>query len=254
MIYKVAITRTPGFNFSEGISTAELGKPDFQLAIQQHASYISCLKSCGIDVHNKDADARFPDGCFVEDTAVIFPEAAIITHPGAQSRKEEIVAMRKILEPYRNLFSIEFPGTLEGGDVLRVNKQFFIGVSERTNSEGISQFSYIVGNFGYTVTSINLSSILHLKTGLSYLGNNNLLGIGGMLSNEAFSKFQKIEIPSGEEYACNCIAIAKNTLIIAEGFPKTAALLEKLQYKLIALKMSEFEKMDGGLTCLSLLF
>ncbi len=254
MFYKKAITRTPGNNFSEGITTAELGKPNFELAAQQHAAYIKCLSDIGVDVQNLNADLQFPDGCFVEDTAVIFPDAAIITNPGAKSRTEEIVSMREILEQYRPLFSIELPGTLEGGDVLRIDKQFYIGVSERTNSAGIQQFSKIVSAFGYTTTAIQLTSILHLKTGLSYIGNNTILGIKEMLEHKAFLQYQKIEITAGEEYACNCILIADNTLIIPSGFPKIGATLEDLNYKLIPLNMSEFEKMDGGLTCLSLLF
>lgn len=254
MFYKNAITRKPGINFNQGITTSNLGAPDFFKAMAQHAEYVKTLESEGITVKNLESDINYPDGCFVEDTAVIFPEAAIITNPGAASRKGEIVTINKILNTIKELHFIDHPGTLEGGDVLKIEKKFYIGISERTNKEGIRQFAEITKKFGYETYAISLEEILHLKTGIAYIGNNTIIGWPGVLKQPEFAQYQKIEIPPDELYASNCIRLAEDTLIIPKGFPKTNTILSNLNYKVIELDMSEFEKMDGGLTCLSLLY
>ena len=254
MLYKNAITRKPGINFSLGITTANLGAPDFFKAMAQHAEYVKTLEAQGIQVKNLESDINFPDGCFVEDTAVVFPEAAIISNPGAASRKEEIKTINIILNTIKDLHFIDPPGTLEGGDVLKIEKKFYIGISYRTNPEGIRQFAEITKKFGYETFAINLQGILHLKTGLAYLGNNTIIGWPTVINQREFNNYQKIKIPTDELYASNCIRIDEKSLIIPKGFPKTSTILSELGYKVTELDMSEFEKMDGGLTCLSLLF
>ena len=254
MLYKNAITRKPGINFNLGITTSNLGAPDFFKAMAQHAEYVKALELAGIQVKNLESDINFPDGCFVEDTAVIFPEAAIITNPGAPSRKGEIITINKILNTIKELHFIDHPGTLEGGDVLKIENKFYIGISERTNTEGIRQFAEITKKFGYETHAIKLDDILHLKTGIAYLGNNTIIGWPEVLKQPEFEQYQKIEIPPDELYASNCIRLDEKRLIIPKGFPKTSNILTELYFHVIELDMSEFEKMDGGLTCLSLLF
>jgi len=254
MFYKNAITRKPGINFNQGITTANLGIPDFFKAMAQHAEYVKTLEAAGIVVKNLESDIHFPDGCFVEDTAIVFPEAVIISNPGAISRKEEIKTINKILNTIKDLYFIDQPGTLEGGDVLKIEKKFYVGISDRTNPEGIRQFAEITKKFGYETFAIKLEGILHLKTGITYLGNNTIIGWPTVINQPEFNVYQKIEISPDELYASNCIRIDEDSLIIPKGFPKTKTILSELRYNVTVLDMSEFEKMDGGLTCLSLLF
>ena len=174
MLYKNAITRKPGINFSQGITTSNLGEPDFFKAMAQHAEYVKTLESSGIQVKTLESDINFPDGCFVEDTAVVFQEAAIITNPGVSSRKEEIKTINKILNTIKKLYFIDHPGTLEGGDVLKIEDKFYIGLSDRTNAEGIRQFAEITAKFGYQTFALKLEDILHLKTGIAYIGKTKL--------------------------------------------------------------------------------
>ncbi len=152
------------------------------------------------------------------------------------------------------MYFIDHPGTLEGGDVLKIEDKFYIGLSDRTNAEGIRQFAEITAKFGYQTFALKLEDILHLKTGIAYIGNNKIIGWPSVLKQQEFEQYQKIEIPPDELYASNCIRLSENILIIPKGFPKTKNILTELNYNIIELDMSEFEKMDGGLTCLSLLF
>lgn len=228
-------------------------KPDLQLALLQHRDYINALKSCGLEVTELGADENFPDSCFVEDTAVIADEVAVITNPGAESRKGEIHSIIPVLEKFRKLTFIQSPGTLEGGDVLQVEKHFYIGLTERTNEEGAHQLGAILSRFGYTYSLIPVTTALHLKSVVNYIGNNNLLASKEFLSHPAFNKFRSIEVADEELYAANCLHI-NGRLIIPKGFEGVKSKLLNLNYKIIELNMTEFEKMDGGLTCLSLRF
>ncbi|HYV93266.1 MAG TPA: arginine deiminase-related protein [Chitinophagales bacterium] len=275
-MFTTAITRKPCSRFSEGITTAHLGKPDLQLALQQHGEYIAALKTCGLEVIELDADENFPDSCFVEDVAVITKEIAVITNPGAESRRREIHSMIPVLEKFRKLFFIEPPGTLEGGDVMQIvrgtpygDKHFYIGITERTNEEGAHQLRKILSHFGYDCTLIPVTSALHLKSVVNYIGNNNLLASKEFISHPAFKNFNIIEIADDDLYAANCLLV-NNMLIIPKGFDRVKSQLMKLgtgephsynlgtgepyPYNMIELNMTEFEKMDGGLTCLSLRF
>ncbi|MCY7410612.1 MAG: hypothetical protein LH473_10085 [Chitinophagales bacterium] len=250
-MFNRAITKKPCSHFADGITTANLGKPDFNLALNQHTDYIAALKSCGLEITELDADENFPDSCFTEDTAVITDEVAVITNPGAQSRRDEIVSMISVLEQFRKLEFIEPPGTLEGGDVMQLEKHFYIGLTDRTNEDGAHQLGNILSKYGYQYTVIPVTAALHLKTIVNYIGNNNLLVTKELFSHPAFNTFNKILVPQNEMYAANCLLI-NNKLIIPAGFIQVKTELQKLNYDLIELNMSEFEKMDGGLSCLSL--
>lgn len=241
----------------DGITSApELGKPDYKLALKEHDAYIEALKQCDVDVTVLPADERYPDSCFVEDPALITRECAIITNPGAESRngeKFEIVdAVRKFF-PEDRIEYIKAPGTLEGGDVMMVGDHFYVGRSARTNAEGIRQLTEILAKYGMTCSEVKLEEVLHLKTGVNYLENNNMLVSGEFVTKSDFEKYNKVEIPEDEAYAANCIWV-NDTVIVPEGYPAVLAAVQSLGYKTLLVDTSEYRKLDGGLSCLSLRF
>jgi len=248
-----AITRKPCSRFAEGITTSDLGRPDFELAQKQYNAYVAALASCGLEVIELEADENFPDSCFVEDTAVITDELAVITRPGAESRKGEVDSIIPVLQRFRKTEFIKAPGTLEGGDVMQVGRQFYIGLTARTNEDGAFQLGSILKKYGYEFTAIPVTSVLHLKTAVNYIGNNNLLITKDFAFHPAFENYNIIVVPNGELYAANSLLINEK-LIMAAGFNYLKDRLISLNYDIIELEMTEFEKMDGGLTCLSLRF
>ena len=255
--FSKAITRLPGESYLNGITTAGLGAPELPLALAQHAAYCKALSRCGVEVFTLEADERFPDSTFVEDTAVLTPQVAVITRPGADSRRGETESMRAALvEHYRELRSIEAPGTVDGGDICQVGEHFFIGVSARTNPEGARQLAVHLQAAGFTTSEIDIrgtGGLLHLKSGMSYLGNGTLLVDPVLADLPDFAEYRVLTVPESERYAANCIRV-NDFVLFAEGYPQTAALLAAEGFDLMPLDMSEFRKMDGGLSCLSLRF
>ena len=249
--YSNAILRKPGRNFADGLTDAGLGLPDFSLALQQHAAYAEALRQCGLTLILLEADDRFPDGCFVEDTAIVTGEVAVITRPGNPTRRGEPTRIAETLSVFRPLARIEAPGTLDGGDVMRVENHFYIGRSQRTNAEGAAQLAAILNSHGYTSTEVPVRTVLHLKTGVTYLGSNTSITIGEF--SGAFPEQDMIEVEPQDAYAANCILVNEHLLMPA-GYPEVKAKLQPLDHPIIEIPMSEFEKMDGGLTCLSLIF
>ena len=238
----------------DGLTTAGLGKPDFIKALEQHSRYVEILKACGLQVTVLDGDSKYPDSTFVEDVALCTPECAIITNPGATSRNGEKQEIKPVLkEFYKNIEEIKFPGTLDAGDVMMVGPHFYIGISERTNHEGADQLISILQKYAMTGTKIPLNKMLHLKTGLSYLEQNNLLISGEFIQNPEFDKYSKIVVHKKEQYAANSLWINGNVLV-PMGFPETKNKIESAGYKTIEIDVSEFRKLDGGLSCLSLRF
>ncbi len=250
-MFKKAIVRRPGSNFADGITTSDLGEPDYESALYQHEQYCDTLKECGLELTVLEPDPRYPDGCFVEDTAVITEKCAVITRPSDLRRQGEEEEIEKILSEERKIEKIEAPGTLEGGDVLRIGNHFYIGRSRRTNEDGANQLISILTRYGYTASTIPVNSVLHLKTGVTYLGNNDIVSIDEF--SDKFENFRVLKIGEPEEYSANCLPI-NDYLLIPKGFKKTKLRILALGYLTIDLEMSEFEKMDGGLTCLSLLY
>jgi dimethylargininase len=252
-----AITRTPGANFADGLTTVDLGIPDYQKALVEHSSYLSALKRCSLTLTELPADLAFPDSTFVEDVAILTEHGAILTRPGAESRAGEVVSMKETLSAfYPELGEIRTPGTLDGGDICETGTHFFIGISMRTNEAGAKQLADWLAPRGYTSSFVDIrktSGILHLKSGISYLGENRLAVIDSLAAHPAFKGCELVRVVPGEEYAANCIRV-NDQILIAGGFPKFEATLRGLGYKLIVLDMSEFQKMDGGLSCLSLRF
>lgn len=256
-MFKHTIVRKPCRAMVDGItSTPELGKPDYDLACKQHDNYIEALKQCGVDVTVLEADERYPDSCFVEDPALITKQCAIITNPGAASRngeKDEIVGAVKKFFNDDVIEYIREPGTLEGGDVMMVGDHFYVGRSERTNEEGIRQLTEILEKYGMTCSEVKLEEMLHLKTGVNYLEDNNMLVAGEFVTKPEFEKYNRVEIPMEEAYAANCIWI-NGKVIVPEGFPRVLEAVKGLGYETILVDTSEYRKLDGGLSCLSLRF
>ena len=249
-----AIVRRPGKSFADGITTAGLGRPNLARALEQHDAYIAALEQCGLAVTVLPADEDYPDSTFVEDTAVLARRIAVITNPGARSRNGEKAAIRPAVQRFFSETAfIEPPGTLDGGDVLEVNGHFFIGLTARTNDPGARQLIAVLERSGYTGSTVALQSFLHLKTGVAWIGNRDLLAAGELIDNPAFGGFNIIPVSPEETYAANCIRI-NDRVIMPAGFKKTQKELAGRGYDLIEVEMSEFQKMDGGLSCLSLRF
>lgn len=215
------IVRRPCKAMVEGITSGLYpGKPDYELALKEHDAYIEALKQCDVDVTVLEADERYPDSCFVEDPALITSKCAIITNPGAESRngeKNEIIGAVKKFFNDEQIEYIKAPGTLEGGDVMMVGDHFYVGRSARTNEEGIRQLTEILAKYGMTCSEVKLEKVLHLKTGVNYLENNNMLVSGEFVTKPEFEKYNRVEIPEEEAYAANCIWV-NDTVIVPAGY------------------------------------
>ena len=261
ILFTKAIVRAPAANFSAGLTSVDLGTPDYELALQQHEAYCRALETCGLDLVRLPPDERHPDSTFVEDAAIVTPRGAVITRPGAESRLGEIHEIERALRRhFETLSVIAAPGTVDGGDVCEAGDHFFIGVSRRTNEAGARQLAGIFGSLGYSSSLIDirsLSNILHLKSGMACVGPNEgpnrLVVIDALSERKEFLGYELIRVNSAEEYAANCVFINDRTLVPA-GFPGLERQLDDLGHRTIPVEMSEFQKMDGGLSCLSLRF
>ncbi len=237
-----------------GITSAGLGAPDYRLALKQHKAYVSALRSLGLQVTMLEPDSSYPDSTFVEDVALCTSKMAVVTSPGAVARMGEEAGMEKVLSGYfDHLERISYPGTLEAGDVMMVGDHFYIGISERTNQNGAEQLIRILQRYGMTGEGVRFDEMLHLKTGVSYLEDDTMLVIDELSAHPAFERFKKIIVPPEEAYAANAVWV-NNTVLLAKGYPKTLRNLECNGYRVLLLDVSEFRKLDGGLSCLSLRF
>ncbi len=253
-MYKRAIVRTPGESMIRGLTTADLGIPDYKKALAQHADYIEALEECGLEVLVLGPDEQFPDSTFVEDVALLTKNCAIITNPGAPSRKGETAAIKDILKGfYGEVEEVLAPGTVEGGDIMMVGSHFYIGLSERTNLNGAEQVIRFLENNGLSGSMVELEETLHLKTGVAYLEHNNIVACGEFLWKEEFLNFNILEISKEESYAANCIWV-NDRVLIPKGYPKARETILRAGYTIIEVEVSEFQKLDGGLSCLSLRF
>jgi dimethylargininase len=256
-MFRRAIVRPPGACFAGGLTTAGLGPPDLELARSQHERYCEALRGCGLEVIRLPEDSAHPDSTFVEDTAVITERGAILTRPGAPSRAGEVAGIRSALEPlFPDLEEIVAPGTLDGGDVCEAGDRFFIGLSERTNAEGARQLAAFLRRRGYEATCVdirNAPGLLHLKSGVAYLGGGTFLLVDALAGHDAFLGVDRLIVDAEESYAANGVRI-NGALLLASGFPRVERELRRRGERPIVLEMSEFRKMDGGLSCLSLRF
>jgi len=256
-MFSRAIVRPPAATFASGLTSASLGKPDFALALQQHALYCAALEQCDLTLTHLPADAEFPDSTFVEDTAIVTPFMAIVTRPGAPSRQGETASMAATLAQfYSSVHAIVAPGTVDAGDICQAEDHFFIGISARTNEAGARQLAAILAEEGYTFVTVDvrgIEGVLHLKSGISYLGDGRLVLIDALARHATFRDYEIIRVDREESYAANCLRV-NDQVILAAGFPQFESAVRALGYPVIALDMSEFRKMDGGLSCLSLRF
>lgn len=253
-MFTKAIVRTPSRSMIDGITKANLGLPNYELALKQHQDYIDALTKCRLQVTVLPADEDYPDSTFVEDTALLTQKCAIISNPGAETRAGEVKEMKHVIKNFYSIIEeIVEPGTAEPGDIMMVGDHFYIGLSERTNEDGAAQMITILNKYGYSGSAVLLKDMLHLKTGVAYLENNNLLAYGEFLEEEEFQSFNIIEIDEDESYAANCIWV-NNNVLVPKDFPKTRDKIVKAGYSIIEVDVSEFRKLDGGLSCLSLRF
>lgn len=256
-MFTKAIVRIPGSNFDAGLTTVDYGRPDLGLVLEQHGLYCAALRECGLDVTTLDEDLRFPDSTFVEDTAIVTARGAVLTRPGAASREGEVDAIRPaVLRFFPSPLNIEAPGTVDGGDICEAEEHFFIGLSHRTNEEGARQLAAHLAGLGYTSSTIDIrgmKTILHLKSGISYIGDNTLVVMEEMAENQAFRGLNLVRVCEEESYAANCVRV-NGRVLVAAGFPLMTTELRARGFDPLVLEMSEFQKMDGGLSCLSLRF
>jgi dimethylargininase len=256
-LFKSAIVRPPGNNFADGLTTSVLGEPDVSLALLQHQAYCQALEDCGLELVRLPADVDHPDSTFVEDAAVLTSRSATLTRPGAPSRLGEVPAIRKTIERfYSSVHEIKSPGTLDGGDICETGSHFFIAVSHRTNEQGARQLADFLAADGFTSSLVDIrcvTSILHLKSGIACLDDRDLIVRDELASREEFSGYNLIRVSPEENYACNCVLV-NDRVLMPLGFPLLFDDLTRRGYVPLPLDMSEFRKMDGGLSCLSLRF
>lgn len=255
MKFTHAITRKPGNSFPYGITTAALGKPDLELALTQHNQYCSALVQLGLQVDVLPVLELFPDSVFVEDVAIVEPDFAVLTRPGAIPRRDEAQEMLPVLQKYyKRIYQIEGNATLDGGDICKADDIYYIGLSARTNLEGAQQLASILNYFGYRSELIDirrLQGILHLKSAVNYLGEDTLLLDPRLAAQWPFSGYRKLVVPLEEAYAANCLRL-NEVLLVPFGFPHTLELVTNAGFDALLLDVSEYRKMDGGLSCLSL--
>lgn len=261
MHFTRAIVRPPARSFAAGLSSAAEGAPDVGRALQQHAAYVRALRDCGLQITQLEPDEAYPDGTFVEDTAIVTGRGAVLTRPGAASRAGEVHSIAVCLRSFfAHPMLIEPPGTVDGGDICEADGHFLIGVSARTNPQGAEQLTEHLALMGYTASVIDIKAnpaLLHLKSGIAYLGDGAWIADtaveGELRSQRAVEVRDLMLVPALEAYAANCVRV-NEVVFAAAGYPQMHALLESRGYRVVALEMSEFRKMDGGLSCLSLRF
>jgi dimethylargininase len=255
--FRHALVRPPSGSYAQGLTSAGQGPPDLPLAHVQHAAYCDALRRCGLEVRALAADEKYPDGTFVEDAAILAARAAILTLPGAPTRVGEVASIATALGGLgADVQRIVAPGSVDGGDICQAEEHFFIGLSARTNEEGARQLALILRARGYSASTIDIRGnrkLLHLKSGIAYLGDRRLALCSDFPAVPEFSGYQAIRTMADEDYAANCVRINQHVLIAA-GYPRFAAALTAAGLATLALDMSEFRKMDGGLSCLSLRF
>lgn len=227
---------------------------DFDLARKQHKEYCQWLHRRGVEVVVLEDNLDHPDSVFVEDTSVVFDEVAVLTRPGAESRRGEVEAMADQISPYREVVELEPPATLDGGDVLTVGNQVLIGLSTRTNQPAIDAMEKILAPYGYQVTGVPILDSLHLKTCCTSLDDETLLLHRPDLDATVLEdQWRLVDVPTEEAWAANVLRI-EDHFAVADGHPQTTALLDEMGYSFDLLPISEFAKAEGSLTCMSVVF
>jgi dimethylargininase len=249
----LAITRevSPHLNECE-LTHIERTPIDVEAARAQHHEYVDLLRKLGCDVLELPAEAALPDSVFVEDTAFILPEVAVITRPGADSRKSETDSITRALSPCRKLIHVREPATVDGGDVLVLGKNIYVGLSSRSNESAIEQLNDLLCAYGYQVTGVDMHDCLHLKSAVTRLDDKTILINKIWVDTHHFENFDWIEIDPAEPFAANCLPIGE-AVIFPTAFPKTRARLEERGYQVVTIDVSELAKAEGAVTCCSLI-
>lgn len=249
----IAITREVSSRFNEcEITHIDRTPIDVNLARTQHRKYIQALEKAGCQVIELPEEPDLPDSVFVEDTAFILPEVAVITRPGADSRKPETESIAQALTPYRPLVHVTEPATIDGGDVLVLGRNIFVGLSTRSNLTAIEQLQDLLNDYGYKVTGVQLTDCLHLKSAVTRVDDKTLLINKSWVAPSCFEDYQLIEIDPSEPYAANCLSI-DNTIIYPTSFPQTYQKLEQTGFHITAVNLDELAKAEGAVTCCSLI-
>jgi dimethylargininase len=226
---------------------------DLAIARRQHAQYEALLAKLGVRVISLPAETDLPDSMFVEDPALVLDELAVIFPLGTKTRRREAASIAAALSPFRKLFYVELPGTIEGGDILRLGRKLFVGLSVRSNAEGISQLSRIVAPHGYQVIAVPMTGCLHLKSAVTALDDHTLLANRAWFDSSVVKDYQWVEVDPEEPRAGNALAIA-GAIIFPASFKRTSDRIESRGFSLTSLDISELQKAESGLTCSSLLF
>lgn len=249
----IAITRkvSPRFNECE-ITHIERTPIDVDTARAQHDEYVKTLSQLGCQVIELPEEPDLPDSVFVEDTAFILPEVAVITRPGADSRKPETESIARALSPHRPLVRVSAPASVDGGDVLVLGKTIYIGLSTRSNMAAVEQLNESLGRFGYTVIGLELTDCLHLKTAVTRVDDNTLLINPKWVDSSHFNGFDLIEVDASEPFAANCLPV-NGSIIYPTTFPRTRRRLEEKGFRVVDVNLEELAKAEGAVTCCSLI-
>lgn len=249
-----AITRavSPSINKCE-LSHLARQPIDFDKAVEQHEAYQQALRDLGVSVISLPAEPDLPDSMFVEDPAVILMELAVMTRTGVESRRGESESLARALAQFRPISWMREPATLEGGDVLRVDSTLFVGLSQRTNADGIAQLAEEIEPRGYYLRPVEVRGCLHLKSACCYLGDQTMIANREWFDAAPFKKLRIVDVPAEEPRAANVLAIG-NTALLPAAFPRTAEVLDKLGWQVRTLDISELMKAEAGMTCSSILF
>jgi dimethylargininase len=226
---------------------------NLQVARQQHCAYEQLLEKLGARVVSLTAEPDLPDSMFVEDPAIVLDELAVIFPLGTKPRRPEAVSLSQALCKFRKLANVTLPGTLEGGDILRIGRKLFVGVTKRSNADGIRQLSAILKPHNYEVISVPVTGCLHLKSAVTFLGRDTLLANRAWFDPATFSGYRWIDVDAREPHAANALALG-NTVIFPASFPRTLAHIETQGFEVTPLDISELQKAESGLTCSSLIF
>ena len=226
---------------------------DMDKAREQHHAYEKTLTALGAKVISLPSEEELPDSMFVEDPAIVLDELAIVFPLGTETRRREAESLAKAIAPFRKIEHVTLPGTVEGGDILRVGKKLYVGLTARTNEDGIRQLKNIVAPFGYEVIAVRVTGCLHLKSAVTHLGDNTLLANRDWFDTAPFAGYEWIDVDANEPHAGNALAL-NGSIIFPASFPKTRARVEAKGFKVIALDIAELQKAESGLTCSSLIF
>ena len=251
MTFQRALVRRPGSSYLRCISSHPLKKTLSHIqALKQHSNYCEVLETLNLEIIQLTPNEKYPDSCFVEDNAVIHNDKAFITRMAAKSRRGEEIEIEEVLVDYLEVKRAVPPATIEGGDVIHLQDRLICGVTQRTNNVGIEQMKEWLN---VEIDACVDPNIIHLKSYVTYLGNNTVLMTKAYMDHPVFNKFVALIVPKTESYAANSLTI-NDTVLIPKGFPKTLAMIRNANFDVIPIEMSEFQKCEGSLTCLSLLF